>query len=61
MKSQLSYKASRKYGHLQTKEAESDSWKQVHINLVGPWPVGTPSGTRYLSALTCIDQATGSI
>ena len=58
-KCQLSKKARRKYGHLQTKEAESDPWTQVHIDLVGPWPVRTPSGTKYLSALTCIDPATG--
>jgi hypothetical protein len=58
-KCQLSKKVRRKYGHLQTKEAESDPWTQVHIDLVGPWPVGTPSGTRCLSALTCIDPATG--
>jgi hypothetical protein len=38
-KCQLSKKARRKYGHLQTKEAESDPWTQVHIDLVGPWPV----------------------
>jgi hypothetical protein len=35
-KCQLSKKARRKYGHLQTKEAESDPWTQVHIDLVGP-------------------------
>ncbi len=58
-KCQLSKKARRKYGHLQEKEAESDPWTQVHIDLVGPWAVQTPSGTRYLSALTCIDPATG--
>jgi hypothetical protein len=44
---------------LETKEAEADPWTQVHIDLVGPWPVQTPSGTKYLSALTCIDPATG--
>jgi hypothetical protein len=44
---------------LQTKEAESDPWTQVHIDLVGPWPVQTPSGKKYLSALTYIDPATG--
>jgi hypothetical protein len=44
---------------LKTKEAESDPWTQVHIDLVGPWPVQTASGTRYLSALTCINPATG--
>jgi hypothetical protein len=58
-KCQLSKKVRRKYGHLQTKEAEADPWTQVHIDLVGPWPVQTPSGTKYLSALTCIDPATG--
>jgi hypothetical protein len=35
-KCQLSKKARRRYGHLQTKEAESDPWAQVHIDLVGP-------------------------
>jgi hypothetical protein len=44
---------------LQTKETEADPWTQVHIDLVGPLPVQTPSGTKYLSALTCIDPATG--
>jgi hypothetical protein len=58
-KCQLSKNARRKYGHLQTKEAESDPWTQVHIDLVGPWTVQTPSGKKYLSALTCIDPATG--
>jgi hypothetical protein len=58
-KCQLSKKARRKYGHLQTKEAEADPWTQVHIDLVGPWPVQTPSETEYLSALTRIDPATG--
>jgi hypothetical protein len=44
---------------LQTKEAEVDPWTQVQIDLVGPWPVQTPSsGTKYLSALICIDPAT---
>jgi hypothetical protein len=59
-KCQLSKKARRKYGHLQAKEAEADRWTQVHIDLVGPWPVQThTSGRKYLSALTCIDPATG--
>jgi hypothetical protein len=57
-KCQLIKKARRKYGHLQTKEAESDPWTQVHIDLVGPWTVQTPSGKKYLSTLTCIDPAT---
>jgi hypothetical protein len=42
---------------MQTKEAEADPWTQVYIDLVGPWPVQTPSGAKYL--LTCIDPATG--
>jgi hypothetical protein len=58
-KCQLSKKARIKYGHLQTKEAESNPWTQVHIDLVGPWPVQTPSGKKYLSVLTCIDPAIG--
>jgi hypothetical protein len=58
-KCQLSKKARSKYGHLQTKEAESDPWTQVHIDLVGPWPVQTQSEKKYLTALTCIDPATG--
>jgi hypothetical protein len=58
-KCQLSKKARRKYGHLQTKEAEADPWTQVNIDLVGHWPVQAPSGTKDLSALTCIDPETG--
>jgi hypothetical protein len=41
------------------KEAETDPWTQVHVDLVVPWAVQMPNGKYKLNALTCIDPATG--
>ena len=56
---QLSKKIRRKYGHLPPKTVTSTPWQRVDVDLVGPWTVKTPSGPRYLRALTMIDPITG--
>jgi hypothetical protein len=41
------------------KVAETTPWEIVCVDLVGPWSVKTPSGTKKLQAFTAIDPATG--
>jgi hypothetical protein len=52
-------KTRKPYGHLPAKTAEIEPWQTVQVDLVGPWKVKTPSGTKSLLALTAIDPATG--
>ncbi|MGL5918199.1 MAG: hypothetical protein ACRCYM_03030, partial [Cetobacterium sp.] len=57
---QLDKGTSKKYGHLPPKDIEmSVPWNRVNVDLIGPWSVKTPKGTRTLRALTIIDPATG--
>ena len=57
---QVSKRQRKKYGYLKAKEAESDPWEQVYIDLVGPLSVKLPNGKKkQLLCLTCIDPATG--
>ena len=57
---QLDKGTSKKYGHLPPKDIEkSEPWNRVNVDLIGPWSVKTPKGTRTLRALTIIDPATG--
>ena len=57
---QLTKKQKKKYGHLPPKQAEDAiPWKRVNVDVVGPYTVETPKGTRTLTAMTMIDPATG--
>ena len=50
----------RKYGKLPPKEADTDPWKMVCIDLVGPYKVTTKNKVeKSLTAMTFIDPATG--
>ena len=57
---QLSKGTRKDYGHLPLKDLEkSEPWNRINIDLIGPWSIKTPTGTRTLRALTIIDPATG--
>jgi hypothetical protein len=56
---QMCKKTQKPYGHLPPKEAEVEPWQEVHVDLVGPWKVKTPTGVKKLQAFTAIDPATG--
>jgi hypothetical protein len=57
---QMTKKQKKKYGHLPPKDAEEAiPWKRVNVDVVGPYKVTTPKGTRSLIAMTMIDPATG--
>jgi transposase InsO family protein len=56
---QMCKKTQKPYGHLPPKEAEVEPWQEVHVDLVGPWTVKTPTGVKKLQAFTAIDPATG--
>jgi IS30 family transposase len=43
---------------LPVKQAEAMPWEVVQVDLVGPWKVKTPSGTKILRCFTVIDRAT---
>jgi len=49
----------KKYGLLPEKEAEITPWKQVCIDLIGPYTIGKGDKTITLHCLTMIDPATG--
>ena len=57
---QMTKKQKKKYGHLPPKEAEDPiPWKRVNVDVVGPYTVKGPKGTKTLIAMTMIDPATG--
>ena len=57
---QLWKRQRKKYGHVPAKEAESDPWTQVHVDLMGPLKVTDASSTKHsFLAFTAIDPATG--
>ena len=57
---QLYKKSRKKYGQLPPKEAESVPWKQVNVDVVGPFTVRTSNNKRHtLQALTMLDPVTG--
>lgn len=47
------------YGHLPAKKAETKPWSRVNVDLIGPYPVRTPTNTYDLRAMTMINSATG--
>ena len=51
-------KPTKKYGKLPAKVAESLPWQKVSVDLIGPFTVNSPSGTKQLLALTALDPAT---
>jgi hypothetical protein len=55
---QLNKKSRKQYGKLSIKEAETKPWEIVQVDLVGPWKVKKPSGTKILRCFTAIDPAT---
>ena len=58
---QLTKPKTRKYGNLPEKQAEVIPWKQVCVDLIGPYKIGKPK-SKYeviLHCLTMIDPATG--
>jgi hypothetical protein len=53
-------KPRKNYGHLPVKQiGETKPWNRVDVDMIGPLSVDTPSGKRYLRALTMIDPNTG--
>ncbi len=56
---QLTKVRTRKYGNLPSKEAEVIPWKQVCIDLIGPYTIGKGKFETTLQCLTMIDPATG--
>jgi hypothetical protein len=50
---------SKKYGRLPARIADATPWEIICVDLVGPWSVRTPSGTKKIKAFTEIDPATG--
>jgi hypothetical protein len=55
---QFNKKTRKQYGKLPIKEAETNPWEIVPVDLVGPWKVKTPSGTKTLICFTAIDPPT---
>ena len=56
---QLCKKQRKKYGHLPVKNVECVPWEQVHVDLIGPYEIRTPTQKHVLRAFTAIDPATG--
>jgi hypothetical protein len=48
----------KQYGHLQPKLVETTPWKQVIVDLIGPYTIRTPIGTNTLCILLMIDLVT---
>jgi hypothetical protein len=55
---QFNKKTRQQYGKLPVKMAEATPWEIVQVDLIGPWKVKTPSGTKTLRCFTGIDPAT---
>jgi hypothetical protein len=43
---QFNKKTRKQFGKLPIKEAETKPWEIVQVDIVGPWKVKTPSGTK---------------
>jgi hypothetical protein len=56
---QMFKKQRKKYGHLPPKQAETNPWTRVNVDLVGPYTIKTPKKKHQLRAMTMIDPATG--
>jgi hypothetical protein len=59
---QLTKPKLRKFGHLPEKQADVIPWKQVCIDLIGPYKIGSEKNKQYATTLHCltmIDPATG--
>ena len=56
---QLCKKQRKKYGLVSPKDVECTPWEQVHVDLIGPYEIRTPTTKHVLRALTAIDPATG--
>jgi hypothetical protein len=56
---QLAKPRKSKLGHLPEKQAETEPWKSVCIDLIGPYSIGKGSNETVLHAMTMIDPATG--
>jgi hypothetical protein len=56
---QLTKPRTRKYGQLPEKDAKVIPWKQVCIDLIGPYTIGKGKFETTLQCLTMIDPATG--
>ena len=58
---QLNKKSTKKYGLLPEKEAESDPWERICVDLIGPYTIKQKDGENELKlqAITMIDPATG--
>ncbi len=56
---QLFKKQRKKYGHLPPKKAETEPWKRVNVDLIGPYSINTKKRKVQLRAMTMIDPATG--
>ena len=58
-KCQLSKKAQKKYGFLPAKQAETNPWDRVNVDLIGPYTILVNGKECHLRAMTMIDPATG--
>lgn len=57
---QLCKKVQKKHGFIPAEEAEEAMpWKQVNVDLTGPWAIRAQNGAFRLKALTMVDPATG--
>jgi hypothetical protein len=56
---QKSKASTSKYGKLPLKEAESEPWERLHVDLIGPYKLNKQKGVKPLRAVTMIDPATG--
>jgi hypothetical protein len=54
---QFNKKTRKQSGKLPIEEAETKPWEIVELELVGPWKVKTPRGTKTLRCFTAIDPA----
>ena len=52
-------KSKKKYGHLPEKEAESEPWDKLCVDLIGPYTIKQNKKELNLHCLTMIDPATG--
>ena len=50
--------ATKKYGHLPPKIAETTPWKRVNVDLIGPYTIKTNTKKYELRCMTMIDPVT---
>ncbi|GAX16309.1 hypothetical protein FisN_35Hu008 [Fistulifera solaris] len=51
----------RGFGHLASREVSAHPWREVHVDLIGPWELTIGGQTTTFSALTMIDPVTNLV